>query len=147
VSLAEQRDLLALVLDALIPAGDGFPSGGVIALDHVLMVALASTEIDTLFSQGLRGIAAAVAATAAGDFTQLSLDDRESVLRQVEHAHADFFEMLVRHTYAGYYSHPTVVTRLGLTPGPVHPRGHRIPSAELPDLTRVTSRGPLYRPA
>ena len=39
-SLAARRDLLALVLDALVPASDGFPAGSV-ALDHVLAMAAA----------------------------------------------------------------------------------------------------------
>ena len=39
--LAARRDLLALVLDTLVPADDGFP-GGSVALDHVLAMAAAS---------------------------------------------------------------------------------------------------------
>jgi len=53
----------------------------------------------------------------------------------------------VRHAYDGYYSHPEVLGRLGLEPGPVQPRGHRIETADLPDLGRVIARGPIYRPA
>ena len=75
----------------------------------------------------------------------LSPDDRESVLRRVEQSHAELFEALVRHTYDGYYSHPTVIARLGLDAGPLHPRGHRVEAVDLPDLARVTARGPIYR--
>ena len=59
----------------------------------------------------------------------------------------DVFEALVRHTYDGYYGHPNIVARLGLDPGPLHPRGHRIESRDAPDLARVIARGPLYRRA
>ena len=116
MSLADRRELLAAVLDVLIPADAGFPAAGAIALDHVLSAAAASSET-------------------------------EALLRETERTQPDAFDALVRLTYAGYYSHPEIVTRLGLPPGPVHPRGHRIADAELPDLTRVTSRGPLYRQA
>ena len=85
-------------------------------------------------------------AGAAG-FASLSPDDRESVLRRIEQSHAELFEALVRHTYDGYYSHPTVIARLGLDAGPPHPRGHRVEAVDLPDLARVTARGPIYRPA
>jgi len=57
------------------------------------------------------------------------------------------FDALVRHAYDGYYSHRRLLGRLGLEPGPVQPRGHRIETADLPDLGRVIARGPIYRPA
>jgi len=144
VSVAGRRDLLAAVLDVLIPAEAGFPAAGAIVLDHVLSTAAASTELEALLTGVLRAVAEAA---RGGDFSALAVDEQEAVLREVERAHPDAFDALVGHTYAGYYSRPDVVTRLGLTPGPVHPRGHRIAPAELPDLTRVTSRGPLYRRA
>ncbi len=59
----------------------------------------------------------AARANGVSGFAQLSPDDRESVLRQVERSNADLFEALVRHTYDGYYGHPVVVTRLGIDPG------------------------------
>ncbi len=144
MSVAGRRDLLAAVLDVLIPAEVGFPAAGAIVLDHVLSMAAASSELDALLAGVLRAVAEAA---RGGDFSALAVDEQEAVLREVERAHPDAFDALVGHTYAGYYSRPDVVTRLGLTPGPVHPRGHRIAPAELPDLTRVTSRGPLYRRA
>ena len=141
MSLADRRELLAAVLDVLIPADAGFPPAGAIALEHVLS-AVASGESEALLGRALRAIAEATA-----DFSALGADEREGLLREIERTHPDAFDALVRHTYAGYYSHPEIVTRLGLTPGPLHPRGHRIKDAELPDLTRVMSRGPLFRQA
>jgi len=51
----------------------------------------------------------------------------------------------VQQTYMGYYGHPAVIAALGLDPTPVHPRGHRPEPLDLPDLTRVAARGPIYR--
>jgi hypothetical protein len=140
VSLADRRELLAAVLDTLVPADAGFPPAGAIALEHVRSAVVASGETEALLGRALRAIA-----EAAPDFSTLGADEREALLREIERTHPDAFDALVRYTYAGYYSHPEIVTRLGLTPGPLHPRGHRIQDAELPDLARVTSRGPLYR--
>ena len=75
----------------------------------------------------------------------MSEDDRETVLRRVEESQPDAFAALVRHTYFGYYGHPTVITALGLDPTPVQPRGHQPDPLEPPDLARVTERGPIYR--
>ena len=142
MSLADRRELLAAVLDVLIPADAGFPPAGTIALEHVVSAAVVSAESEALLVQVLRAIAEGTA-----DFSALGADEREGLLRETERTHPEAFDALVRHTYAGYYSHPEIVTRLGLTPGPLHPRGHRIKDAELPNLTRVMSRGPLFRQA
>jgi hypothetical protein len=141
-----QRDLLARVLDTLVPPADGFPAAGAVALDHVLGRAAASAELARLVADGLRAVEEA-SRIHDGGFGSLDLGGRESVLRRVEQSHPEFFEALVRHTYDGYYSHPTVLTRLGLDPSPPHPRGHRVEAVDPPPLTRVRARGPIYRPA
>ena len=94
-------------------------------------------HVDALVADGVIG--------GVGGFARLGPEDRENALRRVEQSHAELFEVLVRHTYNGYYGHPTVVARLGLDPSPLHPRGHRTETADGPDLARVTARGPIYR--
>jgi Gluconate 2-dehydrogenase subunit 3 len=145
--IAARRDLLARVLDTLVPPGDGFPGAGAAALDHVLARAAASADLARLLADGLVAVEEASRTIEASGLGALGVDDRESVLRRVERSHPEFFEALLRHTYDGYYSHPTVITRLGLDPSPPHPRGHRVEAVDPPDLARVRARGPLYRPA
>ena len=144
-TLAPRRDLLALVLDTLVPASGEFPGAGAVALDHVLAIAAASADLDALFARALEAVEACARVAGSAGFAALSVDDRENVLRRVERSHADSFDALVRHTYDGYYGHPTVIARLGLVPGPLHPHGHRLEVVDLPDLARVSARGPLYR--
>jgi len=145
--LATRRDLLAAMLDALVPPSGDFPGAGAVALDHILAVAATSVDLDALLSRGLEATEEAARAAGASGLLGLDADGRERVLGRVEAAHGEFFEALVRHTYDGYYSHPTVIARLGLDPRPPHPRGHRVEPADLPDLDRVTARGPIYRRA
>ena len=144
-ALAERRDLLILVLDTLVPASAEFPGAGGVALDHVLAVAAASADLESLLSRGLQAVEEAARVDGTADFARRDVDDRESILRRVEQSHPELFEVLVRHTYDGYYGHPTVIARLGLEPGPLHPRGHQVETAALPDLARVSARGPIYR--
>jgi hypothetical protein len=133
--LAAKRELLVSVLDTLVPPSGDFPESGALAVDHVLAVADASAEAGALLWQALEAIEeAARGGEARGD-----------LLRQVERGHPEAFDALVRHTYDGFYSHPATITRLGLEPGPVQPRGHRIESAPVPDLGRVVGRGPIFR--
>ena len=145
--LAARRDLLAALLDALLPPGGAFPGAGAVAPDHVLAVATASADLESLLSRGLDATEETARASGAVGLLALGADDRERVLHRVEAAHPEFFEALVRHTYEGYYSHPTVIAQLGLDPRPPHPHGHRVEPVDIPDLARVTARGPLYRPA
>ena len=86
--VAARRDLLALVLDALVPASGGFPGAGTLALDHVLAMAAASVELERLLSDGLRAVEAAGRAAGVAGFASLNADDRETVLRRVEQSHA-----------------------------------------------------------
>lgn len=137
------RDLLASVLDILVPPGDGFPESGALALDHVLAMA----EAGSLLAQALQAIEEAARAGDVSGFAGLSVAQREDLLRRVERSHPEAFDALVRHTYDGFYSHPATITRLGLEPGPVQPRGHRIESVPFPDLRRVAGRGPIFRRA
>src|SRR5262249_23747496 len=139
--LAARRDLLALVLDTLVPAGDGFP-GGSMALDHVLAMAGASADVASILERALHTID-----ETAGAFARLGADDRERALARVEPTNAAIFDTLVRHTYDGYYSHPPVLSRLGLEPGPARPRGQGTGAAGRPGRGRVVGRGPIYRRA
>ena len=145
--LLAKRSLLIAVLDTLIPAGEGFPESGALALDHVVAIADASAQAGALLSHALDAIDAAARRDGTRAFERLSVAEREDVLRRVESSDPQAFDVLVRHAYDGFYSHPAITTRLGLEPGPVQPRGHRIEPAALPDLTRVAGRGPIYRQA
>lgn len=144
-ALAAQRDLLTAVLDTLVPAGGDFPGAGAVALDHVLAMAAASADLESLLARGLELVEETARAAGAPGFTRLGADERETVLERVERSDAGFFETLVRQTYDGYYGHPTIVARLGLDPGPLHPRGHQVEVLDAPDLSRLIARGPLYR--
>jgi hypothetical protein len=147
MTLAARRDLLAQVLDTLVPPSGEFPGAGSIAFDHVVATASASAEVDTLLSRALGLVEEAARSAGTGDFAGLDVTGREDVLRSVEAADPVVFEALVRHTYDGYYSHPAVLTRLGLEPGPLHPHGYQVEAVELPELARVAARGSIYRPA
>lgn len=145
--LLAKRSLLIAVLDTLIPTGEGFPESGALALDHVVAIADASAQAGALLSHALDAIDAAARRDGTRAFERLSVAEREDALRRVESSDPQAFDVLVRHAYDGFYSHPATTTRLGLEPGPVQPRGHRIEPAALPDLTRVAGRGPIYRQA
>lgn len=135
------RPLLSAVLDRLIPAEGAYPAGAV-AVDHVLRVLDRDATTLAAFAEGLAVIAAE--AGAAG-FAALPDDEKDEALRRVEAAHPAFFDLLIIHTYGGYYSHPAALTALGLDPSPPHPRGYILEPTDWSILDRVRAMPPLWR--
>lgn len=112
-----ERELLTVVLDRLVPAGRGFPAAGALGIGAYLeQVAATTPAARRLFVEGLREIAMA-------GFTALTGDEQDAVLERLERDRPAFFEVLVRQTYSGYYSHPAVLALLG-EDRPPQPHGH-----------------------
>jgi hypothetical protein len=146
--VASQQLLLRHILNRLVPASDDFPGAGDLGVaTYVDTVVGRSAELKQLFSQGLTHIAMISQAQQAQEFSDLTNDQKDAVLRQVETLHPAFFEALVQHTYSGYYSHPTVIRLLGLEARPPQPRGYHLEPLDFTLLDNVKQRGPLYRQA
>ncbi len=142
-----QHRLVTSVLDRLIPPQGAMPGAGEVGTANYLDgIATESAQLARLFSHGLQDIEIA-AAQVGSDFKELSGDQQDEVLRDVEADSPQFFDLLVRHTYNGYYSNPTVVELLGLDPKPPQPRGNRVERGDLSSLQTVVSRGRAYRDA
>ena len=142
-----QYALVSAVLDRIIPPQDAMPGAGEVGTaDYLDGIAVQSPQLARLFSAGLQDIEIA-AAKLGPSFEELSGDQRDEVLRGVESDSPQFFDMLVRHTYNGYYSNPKVVEALGLDPSPPQPRGNRVERGDLSSLQLVIERGQAYRDA
>lgn len=142
-----QRTLITAVLDRLVPPQGDMPGAGEAGTaDYLDGIAAGSARIARLFSAGLQDIEIAAFRLGAS-FEGLSGDQKDEVLRGVEYDSPQFFDLLVRHTYNGYYSNPTVVELLGLDPRPPQPRGNRVERGDLSSLQLVVERGQAYRDA
>ena len=141
----QQRALLDVILDRLIPASGNMPSAGQAGTaDHIDGVAGASPRMARLFSAGLRTIESAAARRGVA-FVDMSGDQQDEILRSIEANKSAFFETLLMHTYNGYYSNPMVVEALGLEPRPPQPRGHEVAFGDFSSLATVVERGIVYR--
>ena len=142
-----QHALITAVLDRLIPPQGEMPGAGEVGTaDYLDGIAAGSARIARLFSSGLQDIEIAAARVGAS-FEELRGDQQDEVLRSIEVDSPDFFDLLVRHTYNGYYSNPKVVELLGLDPRPPQPRGNRVERGDLSSLQLVVERGQAYRDA
>ena len=142
-----QHSLATVVLDRLIPPQGDMPGAGELGTaDYLDGIAAGSAGIARLFFGGLQDIEIAAARLGSG-FEKLSGDQQDEVLRGVEAHSPEFFDLLVRHTYNGYYINPKVVELLGLDPRPPQPRGNHVERGDLGSLQVVVERGQVYRDA
>jgi hypothetical protein len=142
---AAERELLRLVLNRLVPAEGGFPAAGDLGIGAYLEEeAAAAAESRGLFVEGLRRIAIAGERVRPAGFGSLTGDEQDSVLRRVEGEETAFFEVLVRQTYSGYYSHPSVLGLLGVD-RPPQPHGYRVDPFPRGLVERVGRSGFTYR--
>ena len=142
-----QHELVTAVLDRLVPPQGDMPGAGEAGTANYLDgVVSNSAQLARLFSGGLQDIEIA-AARLGPSFEDLSGDQQDEVLRGVEADSPQFFDLLVRHTYNGYYSNPKVVELLGLDPRPPQPRGNQVERGDLSSLQVVVERGQAYRDA
>ncbi|GBD26651.1 hypothetical protein HRbin30_01991 [bacterium HR30] len=121
---AEDLDVLAGVLDTLIPPSDDgrFPGAG--ALGCARQVAENCGRVPGLLEllrSGLRELNHSSVARRGEPFHCLPPDAREQLL-----AEQSFVFPLVIQAYIAYYQHPAVLEALGLEPRPPHPLGYRM---------------------
>ena len=140
-----QIELVTEVLNRIIPPNDRMPGAGAIAVDYLDQAAGGSAWLRQIFSRGLVHIEVRAYAAYTDDFTALSEEERDAVLRQVETDDPEYFETLVRQTYNGYYTNPSIIELLGLEARPPQPRGHLLEQGNLSLLENVRKRGIAYR--
>ena len=142
------RKLLHAVVDRIIPPGDGVPGARQVrAAEHVEGICGVSPQSRALLANGLKAIEAASGRTHAVEFVTLSDGEKTEVLKQVESQHAEFFAVLVRETYSGYYSSPEVLRVKGLPLSAPQPEGYEIEPFNDVLLDGVRKRGKAYRDA
>jgi hypothetical protein len=143
--MPSQAELLRLVLNRLVPRGGDYPAAADLGIvDELERAAARSPATRRMLIEAVRQIDILASRRRPGSFVALSEEARDDVLREVEQAHSEFFEALLRHTYSAYYSHPRVVRLLGIE-GPPQPHGYSMEPLE-PDLVEnVRRRPPIYR--
>lgn len=143
-----QRKLLAAVVDRIIPPESGVPGAGEVGVaEHVEGIAGVSPQARALLANGLKFIDAATGRSHSKEFTSLSEREKTAVLKEVESQHSEFFAVLVRETYSGYYSSPEVLRLKGLPLSAPQPAGYEIEPFDIALLENVRKRGKAYRDA
>ena len=140
-----QIELVTEVLNRIIPANEELPGAGEIAVDYLDEVVGGSPRLKRIFNHGLSQIEVGAYRMYTQDLPSLSGEQIDVVLRQVEVDEGEFFDLLVRQTYNGYYTDPRIVELLGLEARPPQPLGHRVDQGNFTLVENVKHRGKTYR--
>ena len=144
----EQTELASEVLDQLIPARGGFPGAGELGVaQHLSSTGASKPTLGQLFHDGLAAIESTSREAHSTAFADLTDDRKIEVLRTVEAESPKFFFMLVRYTYAGYYSNSRVIEAMGLEARPPQPLGFELDPFDPSTLEKVRERGKIWRNA
>ena len=143
-----QRDLLAAVVDRIIPPGIGVPGAGEVGVaEHVEGIAGVSPQSRVLLTNCLKAIETASGRSHSKEFVDLSDREKTEVLKGVESKHAEVFAVLLRETYSGYYSNPEVLRAKELPLAAPQPAGYEVEPFDTALLDGVRKRGKAYRDA
>ena len=140
-----QIDLVTEVLNRIIPANEKLPGAGEIAVDYLDEAVGGSPRLKRIFGHGLSYIDVVAYRLLSQDFPNLTGEQMDAVLRQVEADEGEFFDLLVRQTYNGYYTDPRIVELLGLEARPPQPLGHQVEQGNITLIENVKNRGIAYR--
>ncbi len=138
----DQRDMLAAVLNRLVPAAGDIPAAGDLGIvGFVESVVAGSTGKRRTLMDGLVQIELA-ASERGGSFAALAEAAQIDTLRAVEASSPGFFQELVTQTYRGYYTSEAVCGALGYRP-PNREDYHPLPFDESL-LEPVRQRGQVW---
>ena len=140
-----QIELVTEVLNRIIPTSEKLPGAGEIAVDFLDEVVGGSPKMKRIFSDGLSHIEVAAYRLHSQDFPSLCGEQMDAVLRQIEADEGEFFDLLVRQTYNGYYIDPRILERLGVEARPPQPLGYRVDQGNITLIENVKNRGIAYR--
>ena len=141
-----QTNLLAEVMNRIIPAEDGLPGAGDLDLIPKIDATVGNSPIlKKLFLEGLAQIEITSRKSEDKEFKDLSQNEKDKLLRDVEQERPDFFQALVQQTYRHYYTNPTIFPLIGYEGYPPQPKGHPMKPFDESLLDNVKKRGPLYK--
>ncbi len=110
----EERSVLRLAIDQLIPATDGMPAASDVgSIEYLEQLARNHSEVQTELETGIAGLTAVSSDVFAAPFTGLSHPHQVQALAEMEKRAPREFAILTDYTYEAYYTRPQVWRLIG----------------------------------
>ena len=143
-----EEPALRLVMEAIIPAGDGMPSaieaGG---LAYVAQLMQHEPDMAKQLRHALESLEAFSTRRFDRPFTQLGEEERISALEELERDAPPQFTLLRDTVYESYYTQPSIWKLIGYVPYPADHSGPHLKPIDESLLADVRKRAKLYRDA
>ena len=132
-------ELFNNILMQIIPANKarGIPSAGELGMvNYITQKIKDNSKLQILFTQGLKDFEDLLA-NYEKFLQELTNKDWITLVLQLEERHFEFFEVLLRNTYEGYYSEPKIQPFFGLSLEPTQPEGYLVSPDDPTGLDRM----------
>ena len=143
---ASLQKILKAAMDVIIPAGEGMPSvseaGG---HNYLLNLLVQLPDQAKQLSFDLTGFNNLCNDKFNKDFTEITPDERTSLLKQQEKDNATFFNQLLNFTYESYYLSPQVWKLIGYEPHPTMSSGPLMEAFDERLLERVRMLPSIFK--
>ena len=141
-----EKVLVNEVLNCLIPSDNGMPGAAEVGIVEYLNDILNhSTELKKTFAYIFKKIQIESKIINPEDFKNISNIKKQIILKNIEKKFPESFNILILHTYNGYYTNSSVTNLLGVFARPPQPLGYDLEQGDLWSTKNVISRGKIYR--
>jgi Gluconate 2-dehydrogenase subunit 3 len=144
---AQQRKLLRVTMDEIIPAGDGMPAASAVGgVEYLTRLAGENPQIKRELQKSLSALSSLSRKQFGKEFTSLTAAERVEALKRFEAQRPRRnFVKLRDHVYEAYYTQPKVWKLLGYPFYPTNGPGPHMKPFDPSSLDRVRKMGKLYR--
>jgi hypothetical protein len=137
------EELLAAILDRLIPAVDELPSAGQMELTaEIVRLAGQQARFQRIFVEAMQSFA-----SLNPSFGSLDGDQQDAALQSFESNSAELFSTLLTICYIVYYKDPRVHKRIGWDGRTPQPDGNEMEPWDESVLENIRKREPFWRRA
>lgn len=139
----EQKQLIGMLADMMIPAGGDFPSAAEPGIVSVIIEKLSAEK--TTVNDALRLLEALAQKDYQLGFSSLSVAQRQALIELMRKQAPAFIQLLQLNVISNYYQNPAVLSALGVRAEAPYPGGYTVAETDWSILDPVRKRDPFYK--
>lgn len=142
----DEREVLRIAMDEIIPAGDGMPSASEVgSLDYLVQLSNRDASVAKGLQENLRALEGISEKHTAASFRSLPREKRIDALSALQREDEDAFKFLRDCIYEGYYTRPAVWKLIGYEFHPTNQSGPTMKPFDEALLSEVRKKPKYYR--
>jgi len=135
------EDLLAMILDRLIPANDDLPAAGQLGItSEIVRISAKQDRFNKLFTRAIHTFE-----ERNPDFAKIFGEDQDERIREFESSEHDLFATLINVAYIVYYKDSRVHEKIGWSGQTPQPGGNEMLAWDESVLDNMRKREPFWR--